>query len=114
MRQPQERKAASEVTAPISDSTPLASSSPIGTPTCGQLALSPRRLGSPDSRVISTAPPHSPPSPSPCRNRSVTSRIGAQTPIVSYVGRAPIRVVAMPINSSVTTSTFLRPSLSPK
>ena len=33
------------MTAPISDSTPLASSSPIGTPTCGQLALSPRLVG---------------------------------------------------------------------
>ena len=112
-RQPQERNAASEVIAPISDNTPLASSSPIGTPTCGQLALSPRRLESPDSSVISTAPPHSPPRPSPCRNRRATSRIGAHTPIVSYVGRTPIRNVAIPINSSVTTSTFLRPSLSP-
>ncbi len=112
-RQPHERNAASEVMAPISDRTPLARSRPIGTPTCGQLALRPRRRSSPDSSVIRTAPPHSPPRPSPWTNRSATSTIGAHTPIVAWVGIRPIANVAMPIISSVTTRTFLRPSLSP-
>ena len=80
-RQPQARNASSAVIAPISESIPLASSSPIGTPTWGQLAFRPRFVRSPDSSVIRTAPPHSPPSPSPCRKRSATSRIGAHTPI---------------------------------
>ena len=82
-RQPHDRNAASVVSAPISDRTPLASSSPMGTPTCGQLALSPRRRSSPDSSVMRTAPPHSPPRPSPWRKRSATSRTGAHTPMVA-------------------------------
>ena len=51
----------------------MARSRPIGTPTCGQLALRPRRRSSPDSSVIRTAPPHSPPRPSPWTKRSATS-----------------------------------------
>ena len=42
-----------------------------------------------------------------------TSRIGAHTPMDSYVGSTPIRKVATPMINNVTTSTFLRPSLSP-
>ena len=112
-RQPQLRKADSEVTPPMRDRTPLESRSPIGTPTCGQLALSPRRDALPDSRVIRTAPPHSPPRPSPWMNRRATSRIGAHTPMVACVGSRPIANVALPISNSVTTRTFFRPSLSP-
>jgi len=39
--------------------------------------------------------------------------MGAQTPIVAYVGIRPIRNVAMPISSRVITRTFFLPSLSP-
>jgi hypothetical protein len=45
IRQPQDRNAGSDVVEVTSESTPLASSRPIGTPTCGQLALSPRLRG---------------------------------------------------------------------
>jgi hypothetical protein len=112
-RQPHDSKDASERVADMIPSTPAASRLPTGTPTCGQLAFQPRRLESPCSIDISTAPPHSPPSPRPWEMRSTTSRMGAATPMAAYVGSRPIRKVAMPITSRVTTSTFLRPTLSP-
>ena len=69
-RQPHDRNASSDSTTLSRASTPAASRLPTGTPTCGQLALSPRLSGAPCSSDISTAPPHSPPRPSPCTNRS--------------------------------------------
>ena len=58
----------------------VASSSPIGTPSCGQLAMRPRRFFEPHSMAMRTEPPHSPPTPMPCATRSRVSRIGANTP----------------------------------
>ena len=49
---------------------------------------------SPCSAAISTAPPHSPPTAKPCSSRQASSRIGAATPIVAYVGSRPIAKVA--------------------
>ena len=80
-RHPQPRKSASLRVAAITAITPAASRLPAGTPTCGQPAQVPRRLASPNSPAISTAPPHSPPTAKPCTNRSIASSTGAATPI---------------------------------
>ena len=82
-RQPQDSKAASDSKADMMPSTPAASRLPAGTPTWGQLAFQPRRSGWPCSSDMSTAPPHSPPSPSPWTIRSTTSRMGAATPMAA-------------------------------
>jgi len=73
-----------------------------------------RRPSGAFSVAISAAPPHSPPSPAPCRKRSAARSHGARTPAVAYPGSAPIRVVARPIISMVATSADLRPIRSPK
>ena len=111
-RQPQVSKL-SPVRLLIHLTMPVDSSSPIGTPTCGQLAAKPRRRCEPHSMDSSTEPPHSPPTPMPCRTRSRVSRIGAARPIAAYVGSTPISAVAIPISSSVTISVALRPIRSP-
>ena len=64
-----------------SETAPVDSSSPIGTPTCGQLAMKPRRLGLPHSMLSVTEPPHSPPTPIPWRIRRRTRSVGAHTPM---------------------------------
>ena len=46
--------------------------------------------------------------------RTVTSRIGASTPTLAYVGSRPIANVASPITTSDNTSTGLRPTRSPR
>src|SRR5207247_11060549 len=68
---------------------PVPSSSPIGTPICGRLAISPRLFCLPHSMDSSTEPLHSPPTATPCSTRSTTSRMGAATPIVLVPGRTP-------------------------
>jgi hypothetical protein len=65
-----------------SETAPVDSSRPIGTPTCGQLPMKPRRLGLPHSMHSVTEPPHSPPTPIPWISRNRTSRVGAQKPRV--------------------------------
>ena len=60
---------------------PVPSSSPIGTPACGRLAIRPRRRCLPHSIDSSTDPLHSPPTAIPWNTRSTTSRIGAAMPI---------------------------------
>ena len=59
-----------------------------------------------------TAPPHSPPTAKPCRIRSATSRMGAATPIGVVGQEADGRCRAQV--TTVVTSIFLRPTLSPK
>ena len=66
-----------------SETAPVESSRPIGTPTCGQLPMKPRRLGLPHSMHSVTEPPHSPPTPIPWIRRSRTSSVGAQKPSVA-------------------------------
>ncbi len=85
----------------------------MGTPACGQAAISPRCLRVPHSMDIRTEPPHSPPTPMPCTIRSRVSRIGAQMPMEAKVGRHPMSTVAPPMSSSVTISEYLRPIRSP-
>ena len=93
---------------------PVPSSSPIGTPIWGQLAIRPRLFCLPHSMDSSTEPLHSPPTATPCSTRSTTSRMGAATPIVLVPGRTPTRALASPIISSVMMSVALRPSRSPQ
>ena len=66
-----------------SETAPVESSRPIGTPTCGQLPMKPRRFGLPHSMHSVTEPPHSPPTPIPWIRRSRTSSVGAQKPSVA-------------------------------
>ena len=93
---------------------PVPSSSPTGTPTCGQLAIRPRRRWLPHSMDSSTEPLHSPPTAMPCSTRSTTRRTGAATPMLEVPGSTPTSALAIPIISSVTMSVALRPSRSPQ
>ncbi len=58
-------------------STTVASRLPAGTAACGQLAQNPRCLSGECSATRSTAPPHSPPTAKPWKNRRTMSRMGA-------------------------------------
>ena len=51
---------------------------PTGTAACGQLAQKARLRFGLCSATSRTAPPHSPPTAKPCRNRNTTSNTGAQ------------------------------------
>src|SRR2546421_10360836 len=86
---------------------------PTGTPVCGQLVQKPRRRSSPYSIDRSTEPPHSPPTPAPCKKRKMESRIGAARPIWAYPGSRPIKTVAIPMSRRVAISVDLRPTRSP-
>ncbi len=112
-RQPQDSNCSSVSATASTARVALASRLPAGGPICAADAQKPRFLGSPYSLDSSTAPPHSPPTPTPWANRRMTSAIGASTPMAAYPGSSPISTVATPISSSVLTSTCLRPSLSP-
>ncbi|CPU64017.1 Uncharacterised protein [Mycobacteroides abscessus] len=76
-RQPQAMNAESESVQDKVSSTRVASRLPNGTAACGQLAQNPRCESGECSATNSTAPPHSPPTAKPCRNRRPTSSIGA-------------------------------------
>ncbi len=80
-RQPQLANADSDMLLLTSLNTSVEISRPAGTPICGHEPKNPRRPFGACSTDISTAPPHSPPTPMPCAKRSVTSRIGARMPI---------------------------------
>ena len=81
-RQPQVSKSG-PVVADISWTIAVDSNRPIGTPSWGQLAMSPRRFFEPHSIDMSTDPPHSPPTATPCTSRSTVSRIGAAMPMAA-------------------------------
>src|SRR5256886_12960951 len=87
---------------------------PIGAPSCGNMPYHARLPGGAFSTASSTAPPHSPPSPSPWPKRQIASSNGAARPIVAYVGSTPMITVDSPIVSSAATSVVLRPTRSPK
>ena len=82
-RHPQVSKASGLGTPVISRIIAVDRSSPIGTPSCGKLAISPLRWLSPHSIDMRTEPPHSPPTPMPWAMRKRVSRIGAATPMVA-------------------------------
>ena len=103
----------SPLTLLISLTMPVDASRPSGTPTCGQLAMNPRRFTLPHSIDSSTDPPHSPPPPMPWTSRRSVRITGAATPIVAWVGSRPIMKVATPISISVVIRVVLRPTRSP-
>jgi hypothetical protein len=113
-RQPQLSNVDADIEPSTSLNTSVESSRPAGTPICGHEPKKPRRPLGAYSVDISTAPPHSPPTPMPCAKRRTTSRTGASTPIALWVGRQPIRNVATPMISRDSTSIDLRPTRSPK
>ncbi len=80
-RHPQLRNASSLVSSDVTARAPFASSMPAGAPNCAKLVVKPRRFGSVHSPAISTAPPHSPPTPMPCRMRKKVRRTAPQIPI---------------------------------
>ena len=55
----------------------------------------------------------SPATAKPWIRRRTTSSTGASTPTWAYVGRQPTSMVEMPIMNMHTSSTFLRPCVSP-
>lgn len=112
-RQPQARKASSGSWLAIANA-PEARDSPPGTPMCAKLPKRPLRCAGANSTASSTAPPYSPPTPMPWSTRRTTSRMGAQTPISSYVGSSPIAAVPTPMMTRVQISIVLRPIRSPK
>ena len=56
---------------------------PIGAPSCGNMPYQARLPGGAFSTASSTAPPHSPPRPSPWPKRQIASSSGAARPIVA-------------------------------
>ena len=86
-RQPQLRNCSSVRAAASTARTPLASRLPAGGPICAADAQKPRLFGSPYSLDSSTAPPHSPPTPTPWANRSSTRMIGARDPDGGVAGQ---------------------------
>ena len=56
---------------------------PIGGPSCGNMPYQARFPCGAFSTAISAAPPHSPPSPTPCRKRRSASASGANTPALA-------------------------------
>ena len=82
MRQPHSRNCASVVRAAVTDSTTVDRTRPIGAPALTMLAHMPRRDRE-CSAAMRVAPPHSPPTATPCTSRSTTRRTGAERPIRS-------------------------------
>lgn len=113
IRQAHARSASSE-SRPTARKERVARMRPVGEPCWAKAAKRNPRSFLACSVVISTEPPHSPPSAMPCTVRNTVSRIGAATPICPYVGRHPMPTVLTPISSSVATSAFLRPRRSPR
>ena len=83
IRQPQARNCWSESWEEKRANTPVESRLPAGTPIWGQLPWNPRWAPPECSTAMSTAPPHSPPTPIPWAKRSRVSQTGAQTPTVA-------------------------------
>ncbi len=66
------------------------------------------------SEINEVEPVNSPPPEKPCTSRNSASRIGASMPMVPYVGRRPMSIVAPPMIRTITASVVLRPILSPR
>ena len=98
----------------ITRNTVLAMMKPIGAPSCGNVPYQARLPFGAFSVATSAAPDHSPPRAKPWNRRSSSSRNAAHQPMSLYVGRHPIRNVAIPIVSRDATRVALRPKRSPK
>ncbi|MNG00469.1 hypothetical protein D3C84_834050 [compost metagenome] len=62
---------------------PPESNNPIGAPNCGNIPYQARLCGGAFSMANKTAPPHSPPKPTPCPKRHNINKIGAAIPILA-------------------------------
>ena len=82
-------------------------------PTAVELLTRPRLADGANSVVYTIEPVNSPPTENPCSSRSVTSRMGAATPIDAYVGSRPMSNVAPPMSAIDNTSSARRPMRSP-
>ena len=87
---------------------------PMGEPSCGIAAANARLALLSCSVAMRIAPPHSPPSETPCSTRSSTSSTAPTQPAWSNVGSTPMSAVATPIIVIVTMSTVRRPMRSPR
>ena len=83
MRQPKLKNCASVSCADSRRKMPAEQTNPTGAPSCGNIPYHARRPGGAFSIASSTAPPHSPPRPSPCPKRQSASSSGAATPTVA-------------------------------
>ena len=92
----------------------MPSTSPTGTPICGQLPIRPRRFWSPHSIDSSTEPLHSPPTAMPCSTRSSDQQQRRGDADRGGPGQDADEGVADPITSSVMISVALRPIRSPQ
>jgi hypothetical protein len=113
MRQPHAKNCSSGSSVAAA-TAPAASIDPAGAPRFAKDAANPRLPPGACSRAMSMAPPHSPPTASPCRIRNTISRTGATAPTWAVVGSRPMTVVAIPMVTIDVTSTPLRPIRSPK
>ena len=114
MRQPQVSNEA-----PIrwlsSETAPVESSRPIGTPTCGQLPMRPRRLRvAPLHAQRDRAAPLAADADALDQAQQDEQRRRPEADRGVAVGSTPISVLAMPISSSVEISVALRPMRSPQ
>jgi hypothetical protein len=114
MRQPQARNDGGASDSPVIKKVRLVRANAAPGPSCGYIVNRPRRSRGAYSAASSAAPPHSPPTASPCTNRRATRMIGAATPIVAALGNRPTATVDAPIDVSVRISVRLRPSRSPR
>ncbi|MCY1555610.1 hypothetical protein D9M68_922870 [compost metagenome] len=80
-RQPQAMKASSPMKWASTRKMVVAKKKPTGAPNCGNMPYQARLPSGAFSVASSTAPPHSPPRPSPCPRRHSASSSGAATPI---------------------------------
>ena len=77
IRQPQAMKASVPMMPLNSAISPVDRMMPMATPSCGQLAISPRRFWLPHSIDSRMEPPHSPPTAMPWKTRSRIRITGA-------------------------------------
>ncbi len=88
--------------------------SPSGAPSWGNIPNQACLPGGAFSVASRTAPPHSPPRPTPCPTLHSASRMAAYTPMDAYVGSRPMQMVDTPMVSRAVTRVVLRPTRSPK
>lgn len=91
----------------------VASTMPAGGAPSTSEVKKPRRWTGTYSATIVVASESSAPAPKPCRNRKITSRIGASTPTAAAVGSRPMATVAIAMSTIVRIIAGRRPCRSP-
>ena len=87
---------------------------PTGEPIWGIAAYRPRFSGGACSTARVIAPPHSPPTATPCSRRRRVSSTGAAMPMSAKSGSTPTSPVTMPIMTTVISRHARRPMRSPR